>query len=462
MPLPEIVKPSSLPPWLARGHQHEEAPLYGHAEMSTGHSRTRRLWTAAERRVQLEVNLSAAQMADFHHWHEHALLAGLRPYAEQVPAFGPGLVWFEALLLSYRTTPTRGQRTRLSVELLLRGAPSVAGPVITSAVTVKTVALEGGAVPTIVNAAASLKSVALAGNITDSAASLKALALEGGVTDTDSAASLKGVALEGEVLSAPPSNAEAASLLAAMRAWWDFEEDDFDSTFYDAHGNNDLSLAVEGSSAPTNQNTATGLVGRAFSPTTDSGAATAYVPRSNTALDLGDTNWTYWTWVKTSTLGTGTRYIMGRAGEGLSDYSHALRLENLTVWFQVSEDGGEAEGLGLDSGVGLHATLFTLVAATLDRSNDQIVLRCRRSDAGAATKVSASYLAPPNLSTPANFGINDGTATDGGFYPGDAHLEDAAFDSAGVADKAITDAEFDYLFNAGAGKNYGALVLDAG
>ena len=128
MALPALTLPASLPMWLADGYSSQPEALYGHAEMSTGHARTRRRWTSADRREQVSMALTADQLAAWQAWHEDDLEAGLQPFSAQVGNYGPGLVWFEALVLDYTTTPQAGGYTTLTASLLLRGEPSIEGP----------------------------------------------------------------------------------------------------------------------------------------------------------------------------------------------------------------------------------------------------------------------------------------------------------------------------------------------
>ncbi len=184
MPLPEILMPAALPPWLAAGHERQEAPLYAHAPMSTGHSRTRRVFTAAERFQAASMELTQAQLTAFHEWFENTLQAGLLRFAAQFQDLGPALVWFDAQLLGYvsRRLP-QGGRSVLECQLVLRGAPSLTGPDLTTATDVTVVRLIGRARLEIEATAEDLTEVELTGGVGGTAADLSVIELDGFVGD---------------------------------------------------------------------------------------------------------------------------------------------------------------------------------------------------------------------------------------------------------------------------------------
>ena len=128
MALPSLVMPASLPGWVFAGYAEEEAALYAHAPMSTGHSRCRRRWSVSDRLLSASLILTADQVKVFHDWHENDLMAGVVPFAAKVAQMGPGFVWFDALLLKYESTPEAGGITTIDCSLLLRGDPSPTPP----------------------------------------------------------------------------------------------------------------------------------------------------------------------------------------------------------------------------------------------------------------------------------------------------------------------------------------------
>lgn len=128
MALPSRTMPSSLPPWQAQGYTAEPEPLFAHAAMTTGHARTRRLYTAANRRERAGLRLTPAQLPVWHAWVEDDLQAGSLPFAAQVANLGPGVRWYEALLLEWPSDPRAGGRTLVECTLLLRGPAYLTGP----------------------------------------------------------------------------------------------------------------------------------------------------------------------------------------------------------------------------------------------------------------------------------------------------------------------------------------------
>lgn len=129
MALPSIAMPPSLPDWLLAGYQVEPLPVFGRAPMSIGPGRSRRLWTVVERRQTASLALlSAAQLAAWHQFVEVTLQAGLLPFAGRFANTGPGVRWFDTLLLNYASAAGQGTLTTITAELLLRGDAYRSGP----------------------------------------------------------------------------------------------------------------------------------------------------------------------------------------------------------------------------------------------------------------------------------------------------------------------------------------------
>lgn len=131
MALPAITLPADLLPWLTTPHEVEEEDVYGYIENQTGPTRTRRLYTTANRVMRVSMILNQKRLESFHLWYENSILAGLLPFSIQVQDFGPGLVWFKAYMPTYRSDHQSGtDYTILSAEVYLVGDPdySVLGP----------------------------------------------------------------------------------------------------------------------------------------------------------------------------------------------------------------------------------------------------------------------------------------------------------------------------------------------
>lgn len=128
MSLPSRTMPTSLPDWRIEGYQAEPEPIFGRAPMSTGHGRTRQIYTAADRLDQASLLLWPAQLPTWFNFVEETLQAGLLPFAARVANLGPGVRWFDALLLEWATDPKPNGSTMVAAKLLLRGSPYLTGP----------------------------------------------------------------------------------------------------------------------------------------------------------------------------------------------------------------------------------------------------------------------------------------------------------------------------------------------
>lgn len=129
MSLPSRVMPAALPDWLLADYRVAPDRVYATVPMASGSGRHRRIWTASDRRQEASLALLGSAHLDlWHQFVEVTLEAGLHPFAARVANIGPGLRWFDALLLGYETEAGPGRVTRLKARLLLRGEPSRVGP----------------------------------------------------------------------------------------------------------------------------------------------------------------------------------------------------------------------------------------------------------------------------------------------------------------------------------------------
>jgi hypothetical protein len=130
MSLPGITAPPGTPVFLASGHTVSEDSVYRTVKYGTGHSRSRRVTTIAERIVTVQWFLEAGDMEAVDDWFENTLVAGTRMFAAQVAnQDAPGLLWWAARWIS----PPEYEmlhlgRAKLSGQLLLTGEGSVTGP----------------------------------------------------------------------------------------------------------------------------------------------------------------------------------------------------------------------------------------------------------------------------------------------------------------------------------------------
>lgn len=130
MSLPSITAPPGTPVFLAAGHGIEEDSVYAQVGMTTGHSRTRRVWTVPERVVSVSWILEPEQLAAVDAWYEDDLLAGSRQFAAQVANQGVGsrLLWWTARWIDYSVELMHLGRGRVFGALLLTGEGSEIGP----------------------------------------------------------------------------------------------------------------------------------------------------------------------------------------------------------------------------------------------------------------------------------------------------------------------------------------------
>src|SRR5688572_953533 len=96
MPLPTLLMPAELPPFLIQGHGTQWDKPFADLPMHTGHWRKRRKWTRAEQRVSVSLFLERSEMTAFHAWHRDSLLSGQRFFAARVKAQGAGMLWYSA------------------------------------------------------------------------------------------------------------------------------------------------------------------------------------------------------------------------------------------------------------------------------------------------------------------------------------------------------------------------------
>lgn len=256
------------------------------------------------------------------------------------------------------------------------------------------------------------------------------------------------------------TNAQAASIKAALVAWWDFEENGAGTQFLDAHGTNHLSIRTGASStASSAASTASGKVNRAFYINNVTNL-TAYIPRINTALDLPNTDHSYGGWFVGSG-GAGTaRFCMGRIGSGGAIQSGLIQDSDSLASdvFLASADGSTlVKATGAVS-----VSTYRLFIASFDRTNNLIRFRYKSNlvDGNVTTAFpSALYTTASN----ANFCISGGLSGDSTFFSGGRQLAaDSHADSCFYRSGVTTESEFLYLYNSGTGKNYAQLVADAG
>lgn len=179
-------------------------------------------------------------------------------------------------------------------------------------------------------------------------------------------------------------NPNAASLLAALRSWWTMDENAATPTYEDSHGANPLTLRTGASLTNTSTISGTTLakLGRAatLANTQD---RVAYIPRSNTALDLPNGNFSFGGWM-TINLGVvgAAAFVMGRVGSNTSAIQAYLYIEGSPndLRAAATTDGTittRVQTTGFSSSV-WSASELQLIVLTFNRSANLLEIRLRR------------------------------------------------------------------------------------
>lgn len=260
--------------------------------------------------------------------------------------------------------------------------------------------------------------------------------------------------------------AEAASIYASLRSWWALDENAASPTYADSHGSHPMTARTGASTSDTNTvTTTTAIQGRAFLPNVTDNRC-AYIPRSDTGLDLPNSNFSFGGWFRLGQVAATTAFVMGRVGSGgatIQAYLYILGADNKLY------AGASSDGSTVVSTAGLANTIWSdagyqFVMFTFNRTANQIEIRFSRSgySSGALQKQTAAFAsALYTTASAANFTICEGLSSDSTFYSsnrcGAYYADECLF-----IDKAITDDEFAYLYNGGTGRTYAQLVTDAG
>lgn len=257
----------------------------------------------------------------------------------------------------------------------------------------------------------------------------------------------------------------AASIYAALVAYWDMEDNSAGTQLLDSKGSNHLTLRnTSGSVASSSITTASGLVARGYNPALAAGHM-AYIPRANTNLDLPNSDFSFGGWFQSiPNVASNGRFVMGREGSTGSAIQAVLTIDGVDnkLKLQASTDGTNAGRVIVDSLFTFTSSTWALVIGTLNRTSNQIEVRVRQVGAGSMSKATASFpSALYTTSNASNFTISGGLSSDTTYFSGTREGVDKA-DECFYATKAITDAEFAYLYNGGAGKNFATLKADSG
>lgn len=254
----------------------------------------------------------------------------------------------------------------------------------------------------------------------------------------------------------------ATLLLASMRSFWEFEENDASTVFVDRKAAYPMNVRNTSGALATSSATNTGLVDRAFYPNDVEGVV-AYIPVAAN-FKLPNASWTFGAWM-TGHGGSGgtTKFLLGNVGSDATQFQAYLSIDSTTdtIQFNATTNGAVSGRVSVNSGGNLDSSVMTLVTATLDRTANMLIVRRRRVGTGAMSSAQAAF--PGALytgTTTANWCVADAMSSDGTYFSGTRHGLHRV-DQAFIVDRAITDQQFDYLFNAGAGKSWAQIQTDA-
>lgn len=257
---------------------------------------------------------------------------------------------------------------------------------------------------------------------------------------------------------------EATTLLAALKCWWSLNENAASPTYADSHGSHHLTVRTGGSTTNTSSvTTATAKHGQGFlANVTDDRCA--YIPRSDTGLDLPNADFSFGGWFRPGQAPSTTSFIMGRVGSSGSNIQAYLRLDaSANLAAGASSDGSAVTATPSIANTIWSSSEYQLIVLTLNRTANQLEIRLRRPghSSGALEKQTVAFAgALYTTSSSANFTIAEGLSSDSTFFSsnrcGVSYADECFF-----VDKAITDAEMDYLYNSGSGRTYAQLVADA-
>ena len=264
---------------------------------------------------------------------------------------------------------------------------------------------------------------------------------------------------------------EGGAILSSLLAWWSFDENDASSSYADSHGSNSLTLRTEAASTATSAISVIGgdvRHGRAANMARVIRRA-AFIPRSNTALDLPNASFTMGGWFVMNAEAETTVFLMGRIGTG-NTMAQAYIATDGTVGNQlrgyVTTDGTSATRVqtpGISATSGWSPGEIQFITFSLDRAANEITLRLRRPGANSGNVIKVSAAFPGALftgATAANFALGHSLSSDNTWFAGTANRNGVQVaEECFVTLHALTDEEFDYLYNDGAGRSYAQLSV---
>jgi hypothetical protein len=263
--------------------------------------------------------------------------------------------------------------------------------------------------------------------------------------------------------SAAATVAEAVSLYAARRTFWEFEENGAGSAWVNAvtPGTYDLTVRkTSGTDTTSAQTTSSGQPGRGWFPNNAAGNA-SYLPTAS-GFRFTNTDQTFGLWLRSlTTIGGSARFIMGDVGSGATTYAMLLKLDAVDAQYHFAATSNGSTATDIDSAYNPHGTDWTLLMGGLDRTNNQTFIKVRRVGQALSTVTAAFASALYTGASSGNFALNCGLSSDTTYFSGSRDCIGTC-GQAFVFNKVINDNEFDYLYNAGVGRTWAALATDAG
>lgn len=253
---------------------------------------------------------------------------------------------------------------------------------------------------------------------------------------------------------------DAANLLAKMVAWWDFEENGAGTQFLDAHGSNDLDLINLGTTVLRSD--AGGITGRASSWPNANSSDGAQIPRSNAAFDFSGA-FTFGAWFYFNQMPTDdvTRFLLGRLGGtsatqanyyiNLATTPGAQKFQFLIRNAADSSNSSQAHNTGSP----LTTATWYFVVGCHDPVGSQQLFYVNNVKMTASPYTGGVYSGGAS-----NFSVAQGRRSDTTNWD-TTRTVGCRIDGAFALSGTISDAEVDYLYNAGAGKSYSDVVADS-
>ena len=278
----------------------------------------------------------------------------------------------------------------------------------------------------------------------------------------------------------PPVDPVALSIYNSLVGWWNFDDNNAGG-FLDSHAANPLTpvlsslVSTSAANSEVNATFNAGGLTRHYGIIADFAVNRfqhAYIPRANTNFDLNNESFTAFGWTAGSpTALAGARHILSRVVANTGGRQWGIFIGSLgSRIFGAVFDTAFVPTI-IDTGFDTSGTSMYFYAFGLDRSNNLIRFRIK----GPGT-FSAGAPRDINLTTPFLSAMNfvGGTAnfTFGEMFSNDNTYESAFqrnYEDSGrwscagfVRGLILTDAQFDFLYNAGAGIPYSTLATAAG